>query len=626
MKYRAEIDGLRTIAVVPVILFHAGLGVFSGGFIGVDVFFVISGFLITTILVNDIERGSYSISGFYERRARRILPALFVVMAACIPFAWAWMGPTQFREFSRSLVGVSFFVSNIEFWRESGYFAPSSDFKPLLHTWSLAVEEQYYVFFPLFLAAAWRLRRGSVLWLIVFFAAVSLALSEWAWRNYPTANFYLAPTRVWELFAGAIAAFAAGKYGVRRNEPLSLLGLAAVIGSIFWFDSLIPMPSIWGLIPVLGVVLVLLFGTADTIAGRILSNRLFVGIGLVSYSAYLWHQPLLAFARIRTLGEPGLPLMLALAAISFGLAYLSWRFVEAPFRDRRGRVGRKAIFLMSGLGIALFALFGTLGMRSSAKLDAYSPEQREIFAYSTTRDDRLYGDGCFLGADKKPEGFSDTCFGKGKTVIWGDSHVAALSFGLSREIPGFGHYAAAACPPLMGRDRSSRPNCAAVNRYVFSRLEGSPPARVIIAAHWMLYDTNSLEPQLRSTITALKAAGVPQVIVLGSVPEFVPSLPELLIADGTGLSSAAMAHSSPAATDAVDRKVWHAAEAAGAEFVSLRALLCKLDSCRAVVQDPTVPGRRAFAPLTSDGSHLTAAGSSFLAGKLMQEPAFRNVQ
>ncbi|MPT24197.1 MAG: acyltransferase, partial [Starkeya sp.] len=191
MKYRSEIDGLRAVAVVPVILFHAGFGAFSGGYVGVDVFFVISGYLITVILLSEIEAGTFSIARFYERRARRILPALSVVMLACLPFAWLWMIPDQLKEFGQSVTAVVFFVSNFLFWKEEGsYFAAAAELKPLLHTWSLAVEEQYYLFAPLTLAALWRFGRRRLFWMVVGVAVLSLLATEWGWRYAPRANFY----------------------------------------------------------------------------------------------------------------------------------------------------------------------------------------------------------------------------------------------------------------------------------------------------------------------------------------------------------------------------------------------------------------------------------------------------
>jgi peptidoglycan/LPS O-acetylase OafA/YrhL len=349
LKYRAEIDGLRALAVVPVILFHAGFELFSGGFVGVDVFFVISGYLITTILIEDMENNRFSLLNFYERRARRILPALFFVMLVCIPFAWMWMLPNQMKDFSQSLVAVSLFASNILFWRESGYFDAAAEEKPLLHTWSLAVEEQYYIFFPIFLILAWRFGKNRVFWMIVVMASASLLLSEWGWRNKPTANFYLAPTRAWELFAGSIAAFIVQKNGVQKNNFLALLGLAGIVFSIFFYDESTPFPSVYALVPVIGVVLLVLYAERETLAAKLLSTKAFVGIGLISYSAYLWHQPLFAFSRIKLLQEPSSMLMSVLALCSLLLAYFSWKFIETPFR-KRGAVTRNKVFVFTVIG------------------------------------------------------------------------------------------------------------------------------------------------------------------------------------------------------------------------------------------------------------------------------------
>ena len=207
MKYRAEIDGLRALAVLPVILFHAGFELFGGGFIGVDVFFVISGYLITTIIISEMGEGKFSIVNFYERRARRILPALFFVMAVCIPFAWMWLSPFDLRNFGQSLVAVSTFSSNILFWLESGYFDTASELKPLLHTWSLAVEEQYYIIFPLFLIATWQFGHIWILALLSLIFLVSLGIAQWSAVNAPSAAFYLLPARGWELLIGVFAAF-----------------------------------------------------------------------------------------------------------------------------------------------------------------------------------------------------------------------------------------------------------------------------------------------------------------------------------------------------------------------------------------------------------------------------------
>ncbi|MDN7124548.1 acyltransferase [Pseudidiomarina sp. 1APP75-32.1] len=361
MKYRPEIDGLRAIAVLPVILFHAGLKFFSGGYVGVDVFFVISGYLITTILLNEIEQGRFSIVKFYERRAKRILPALFVVLIACIPFAWAWLTPSQLASFGQGLIAIILFGSNILFWRQSDYFAAASEENPLLHTWSLAVEEQYYIFFPLLLLGLWRFGRNPVFYIVVTLSLLSLALAEWGWRYSPTANFYLLPTRAWELGAGAICAFVLQKREQPNNQFIAWLGLLMIIVSILSFDSRTPFPSLYALLPVVGTALLILFAGDKTFVGRLLSLRPLVGIGLLSYSAYLWHQPLFAFARIRAYSEPSLVLMLGLAAISLMLAYFTWQWVEQPFRKKSYILAssRNRIFGFAAAGSLLFFLAGS---------------------------------------------------------------------------------------------------------------------------------------------------------------------------------------------------------------------------------------------------------------------------
>lgn len=366
VKYRSEIDGLRAVAVLPVILYHGGFSVFSGGFVGVDVFFVISGYLITSIILNERANDSFSLLRFYERRARRILPALFFVMLCCVPFAWIWMFPLDLKDFAQSMVATTAFLSNIHFWLESGYFEIASETKPLLHTWSLAVEEQYYVLFPLFVLLMWRFGRRWLFLSILAIAVASLLLSEWGWRYLPTGNFYLAPTRAWELLAGSICAFVHFRNEQKRNEPLAVIGLGLILFAIFYYDDSVPFPSLYALAPVVGTALIILFGPNGTWTARLLSTGPFVGIGLISYSAYLWHQPLFAFARIRSLHEPPQALMLALAVASLALAYLSWRYVELPFRRKRGRLlpTKQKVFATAFVASSVFIAAGISGHKA----------------------------------------------------------------------------------------------------------------------------------------------------------------------------------------------------------------------------------------------------------------------
>ncbi|MCF2906684.1 acyltransferase [Octadecabacter sp. CECT 8868] len=345
MKYRPEIDGLRSIAVIPVILFHGGFTLFSGGFVGVDVFFVISGYLITSIILKGLEDGSFSLMDFYARRCRRILPALFFIILVTLPFAWVWMLPLQFKDHAQSMVAVTVFASNILFWIESGYFAPAAELKPLLHTWSLAVEEQYYVFFPLILMLFWLRSRVVSISLLALIFIASLLAAEWGWRNAPSANFYLLPFRAWELMMGSLTAIWLLRRGAdaRPNNALSAIGLAMILASIFVYDGETPFPSLYALLPVAGTAMVIAFAGTGTAVASLLSRKAFVGIGLISYSAYLWHQPLFAFARLADSAEPPHWLMATLAVASLGLAVLTWRFVERPFRKPRAGAGRTLI-------------------------------------------------------------------------------------------------------------------------------------------------------------------------------------------------------------------------------------------------------------------------------------------
>ena len=459
MKYRAEIDGLRALAVLPVMFFHAGFELFAGGFVGVDVFFVVSGYLITTIIIEDIENKTFSFLNFYERRIRRILPALFFVILVCIPFAWIWMLPGQMKDFSQSLVAVSLFASNFLFWKESGYFDAAAEEKPLLHTWSLAVEEQYYVIFPIFLFFAWRFGKNKVFWITVLIAGISLMLSEWGWRNKNSANFFLAPTRVWEILAGSIVAFIVLKRGVQKNNFLSFLGLILIFFSIFSYDETTPFPSIYTLVPVVGVALLILYADKKTLASKILSMKLFVSLGLISYSAYLWHQPLFAFARIRMLNEPSHLFMMLLVVCSLILAFFSWRFIEKPFRDKK-KYSNKKIFLLPIIPIMLFIIFGVIGHLNYGYEKRYPQDLVQALKKSNDRDQTSLK--CFLRPkeDKKipthPISGCKSYFvnNSASVMMIGDSHLDTMSTYLQKELYkiGIGSYSVAypGCPPFIG--------------------------------------------------------------------------------------------------------------------------------------------------------------------------------
>lgn len=385
MRYRREIDGLRALAILPVIAFHAGLGGFGGGFVGVDVFFVISGYLITSIILAEQTKGSFSLLGFYERRARRLLPALLLVVGVSIAAAWVLLLPNDYVDFSESLMAVAAFGANVLFYLRSGYFDADAELSPLLHTWSLGVEEQFYLLFPLLLIGLARLASRATVVALVAIGVTSFIAADWASTRDPAGAFYLLPYRAWELVLGALLALR--EAGARaastspapppwRAEAASALGLAMIAAAVLLIDKQTPWPGRYALLPTLGTALLIWAATPATRVGRGLGHPALVAIGLLSYSAYLWHQPLFAYARHAHESEPSLALLLALSAGTFVLAYLTWRYVETPFRQP-GRFRRRTIFGAALVGSLLIAGVGLAGVHH------HGLPQR--FAYVTER-------------------------------------------------------------------------------------------------------------------------------------------------------------------------------------------------------------------------------------------------
>ncbi|MBZ2167686.1 acyltransferase family protein [Marinobacter sp. F4216] len=386
MNYRKEIDGLRAVAVLPVIFFHAGFERFSGGYVGVDVFFVISGYLITSIILIEKEKKTFSLVNFYERRARRIIPALFTIMFVSLFFSWFLLPPLLMQDFFQSLIAVSFFSSNILFWQETGYWGGENELKPLLHTWSLAVEEQFYVLFPLFLMLMWGFRRRWIFSCLLILGMLSLSFSHWAAFNDPTANFFLLPSRIWELAIGSAIAFyflyhapfiKTSLSHKRLEELFGWIGIFMISYSVFYFDEHTPFPSLYTIYPTVGTALIIIFANGETFLGKILGSRPFIYIGLISYSAYLWHQPIFAYARQIYLDEPPKLIFMILSASSILFAYISWKYIEAPFR-KRSLFSRRQIFSFTALGSLFFVAIGLAGHFTGGFPNRYPEELRFI--------------------------------------------------------------------------------------------------------------------------------------------------------------------------------------------------------------------------------------------------------
>lgn len=497
MKYRAEIDGLRALAVIPVILYHAGFKLFSGGYVGVDVFFVISGYLITTIILAELEAGTFSLIHFYERRARRILPALFLVMFVCLPFAWFWLLPDAMKQFSQSLVAVSTFASNILFWRTSGYFDTATELKPLIHTWSLAVEEQYYVLFPLFLLFTWKLSKRWIVGLLVFIFVISLAGAQWLSSTHPSFNFYMLPTRGWELLIGAFIAFYYARNNIKKHnhniEQLgSVIGLLLIVYAVFAYDNQTPFPSIYALVPTVGAALIIIFASHKTVVGRLLGSKLFVAIGLISYSAYLLHQPFFALARERSLNEPSMYLMSALAVLSFAFAYLSWKYIERPFRNKH-RISRNEVFAYGALCSAFFIGIGLIGHFNKGHINRFDGALRNVMA--TNDNGRLMPCDEEVEKDKGPICTIGSNNVLPSIALIGDSHTARLTSSLNEELAKNNIsaivYSGSWCSPLLGMGTSNvakRPKCRLYISNAYSEiLSNNNIKTVILSAEWANY-------------------------------------------------------------------------------------------------------------------------------------------
>ena len=524
-KYRTDIDGLRAFAVGPVVLFHAGVPWFSGGFVGVDIFFVISGFLITGILVREMEEASYSISGFYERRIRRIFPALFALLAFVLITAPLVLLPSEYREFPKEALGALFFIANIVFWRESGYFSDDAEVKPLLHTWSLGVEEQFYIFIPLIL---WFVLRHASRWripLMLAMFATSLALSAWFTPTKMAAAFYLLPSRAWELLAGSLLAMGFPRQVQWRwlREVIASLGLFLLLAAVFLYDARTPFPGLAALLPVAGAAMVL-HSAPGTVAGRLLSQKLPVMIGLMSYSLYLWHWPLTVYFRDWNLlnGAAGIVLLVAASLVA---GWASWRFVELPFRTRT-RFPVPRLMKWSSAGAALLIALALASTATDGWPSRFSPEiQRYDMAredYSPTRSR------CHInGGLPDPERFCRLGDANPHVALWGDSHGTELAAAIADAgVPIFS-ITYSSCPPAQDLAIAVRPFCLEHNRRVLDFLaHNNDVSTVVLAARYPERQAGTYGAVRRSIDTLVNAGK--HVIVVGPIPTAHQNIPNAL--------------------------------------------------------------------------------------------------
>ena len=614
--HRPDIDGLRALAIVPVVLYHVGARGCFGGFVGVDVFFVISGYLITGILVRELERGGISLRDFYRRRVLRIFPALFAMLAACAAVAWAAMLPGEFAAFARSTFATALFSSNLFFWRESGYFAPAAHSIPLLHTWSLAVEEQFYLFWPLILMAVPRASRRWLPWLAGAIAAASFALAAWQLPRDSTAAFYLIPARTWELMAGALLAWVPARAFASRalREAAALAGLAAILFAVKTYNQDTPFPGPAALVPVAGAAALLAAGASGaTWTGRLLSLRPLAFIGAISFSLYLWHWPVIVFSQTVLYLEQTAAVRCGIVAVSLVLAVASWRFVETPFRASGSAAWPARLVLRrAALLIAVFLASSSITVAARGFPDRFDASQQAIGAYEDYAGDRAYRAGsCFVVQPGDPFD-APTCLaiapGRRSLLIVGDSHAAHLWPGL--------HAAAGmdvsvlqatstGCRPVLAPVSAREPACRAFFRSLFvDWLPSHPVDVVVLAGRWQASDLALLD----ATVSQLQGhAG--RIVVVGPVPQYAAALPRLLVKALRSNDSGSVARGLVRAEFALDAQMRDLVSRTPARYFSMIDDLCRDGSCRGYA----APG----IPMQFDYGHFTVEGSRVAGADLM---------
>jgi peptidoglycan/LPS O-acetylase OafA/YrhL len=528
-KYRPDIDGLRAVAIISVVLFHAFRDYFKGGFIGVDIFFVISGFLISTILISSLEKNRYSILQFYIKRIRRIFPALITVMVATILFAWLVLFSDEFERFGRHLTSGIAFVSNIVFWRESGYFDSASETKPLLHFWSLAIEEQFYLFWPILLAFLWKKGLG-ILKLTVFIASVSFVFNIFIIENHPVAAFFLPITRVWELMAGGVLAYITlhrqALINVNSNVQ-SVLGFCLLLMGFLFIHEGYGFPGWWALLPTFGTFFIISAGADAWLNRTLLSNKVMLWIGNLSYPMYLWHWPLLSFAYILGNGNVSNTQLACIILLTILLSWLTYLFIEKPIRFGQYKaqaIPLLIIIMLSLLGLSLFIQFGKLSPRNNS---------HELQQFIEARNDNVDLQDNFVKVQFNQEKFHHTkSSNPNTTVLIGDSHalqyVPRIDYLLQKQPENLNTIYLAiheGCLPVPGllQDTSdfSERVCNSYRDSVITLLKDPNIKTIILAGCWNCYLIQD-EKQNNSQMETNRYAQEPfKTTILQSLKEFL---------------------------------------------------------------------------------------------------------
>jgi peptidoglycan/LPS O-acetylase OafA/YrhL len=610
-NYRTDIDGLRALAVGAVVLYHVDARGFSGGFVGVDVFFVISGYLITNIILRDLALGAFSIAEFYRRRILRLFPALFFTLSMVTVFACMTMLPQELAQYARSLGATVLFISNFEFFREADYFELGNAARPLLHTWSLAIEEQWYLFWPLVLAAIGLSRRRVMLAVAAVVTAASLLLGAFLISVDAAATFYLLPTRAWELGIGALAAISGVRLQSRiLNEALAVSGLVLILGSINLYTYQTLFPGLAAVPPCLGAGLIIVTGQTDTWVGKLLSLKMLQFIGWISYSLYLWHWPLIVFT------ENGLflPMVPAVATgvvvASLILATVTWCLVERP--SRMGNTLANSAVIKRGLAASAVGLAIAAAIPLSTRFIVnLTPDQVKIADYLFFKEDAYFRRGVCFKVGPRSSFNPEECFrrkGAAPVVtLVGDSHAAHLWSGLSAysDLIDVQQATFTGCVATLSR-QSDGESCESL---MDRALRGELPLQnkavaLIIASRWRQADIPELERTLKNPV--VRAA---HPILIGPIPEYSMPLPRLLVYAEMNGDRDLVDRSRVSLVFDLDKEMRLMAARTGTPYFSLVDLLCRRGRCRTFAAGNV--------PMQFDYGHLTPEGSKVVADAML---------
>lgn len=631
-RYRPDVDGLRAVAVGAVVAFHAFPGLAPGGFVGVDVFFVISGYLISGIILDALRERRFTFAGFYARRIRRIFPSLTLMLATLLAVGWFVLGAQGYRAVSRHVIAGAAFASNIVLWRESGYFDTAAELKPLLHLWSLGIEEQFYLVWPVLLVIAGRWRRGPLA-VVTLMALASLAASLAIVNVNPMAAFYAPWFRFWELLAGAwlaaMEADASAAPGLKRwvgrqgiADACSAGGIAAILAGVFLVDGTRAFPGWWALLPVAGTWLTLLAGRPALINRSLLSWRPLVGVGLISYPLYLWHWPMLVLDRI-LFGAPSVAVRLTTVAASVALAWATYRAVEHPLRF--GSLRRHAVPVLAAAMALVAAVGASVYVSNGFPERAFARGTAATFIeyYDHLRTERIAGDyhaECdFLDwrTYASRASIDPSCVARGRDrtlLLWGDSFAQALSRGIREQLDAgtaLAQVATSACrPEFASFEGGPDGRCERSNRHALDQITALQPALVIVAQK-----ADHSATDWAGLAAAIQRRGAGGVIVVGPSPRWEPTLPVVFANNYLVEPRAYVELGLDRTRVETDRRLEAAlANLPGLTYVSLIAHLCRPDGCLAQVPDAGPLDLMAF-----DAGHFTPLGSSYV-GRAVLKP------